>query len=1011
MKKLLWLFTLSIFLLFACRQQAQQQGEDLSLAKLMVDGVSLLEKMSKRNSADFGDFDSSKYSVDVVAVPKDENVASVSVATNYYNGSGSAPNFVAYLTNGPNTILITCASKKDPSKKKVYRVTINKKPSTVNDNESSRLQELKFENVDVLNGISTDNIAEFGDIEEGKTEATVVAKAHNSSAKIKVSNGDKNATDAGANTYKVPLEYGANEVHVEIESEKEGKRVYAIRVFRVQDLSLKNFTVNDQEYCDANGMINIKNSLRFAAGSQAVKVVAMAKSSPTTIMFRHNGKEIMGAAGVYNLSLTEGDNRIEVIVEGLGNRTRPYTVTFVLLSQNTLNGGLIKLEADKVDYLSAISKETPLVLPSCNHDKNTLPLNIKATPEYTLTVKCNNTEVQATDGMYNATLQDDKNEINVILSKGGSETDKYKIFITRYPQDATPQIPETDEVKVSFVVSDGVNGSPVDGSYLTISKTKNTSSESPKKVLIRNGKAEANLKKKEYYDFKIEGQNEEYSPIRYAASSIISYYVGESAVTVPMVQRPLQRITKKAEAPVISELKFDTQELKAGEEKDVTGMKDISMKITASAPVEKLTYASPFPMLGIGFVPTTPDGKTDKTGKVISDNIFYAKETTANAVSGEKYTSSWKWECSTATLLTEQYVDVVIVAYDVASNRIEQHIRLKNTNGANQIDEDADVSVTDMKLLFERYPTQSRLYSVGQDEGTGTGSHYKATLSFDVKKSNASVKCKGFDLYRKEEGNGDFTLVKHMLYKTAKEASDTDPTDAKRKTHNIYDTDGLLEDGKKYTYKVVAYTEDKKSKKDSSPEVSVTVPKSTSLVLEYPFFSSVSVNETKNLSYSFRFSNPDALKEAKEMKLGFLIVNRAGKYVYGTKIKYVFDEGGKPALYISETAPESKLNPVEKLIVVDRERGTVKITNDFISITKTNLAITKSEEKKVKYDKGMTYYWDVVDWGSLTEADTDNACEIVMNSEANASVVVPVNDGMNGNNSVNGRAEFSVKSE
>jgi len=668
--------------------------------------------------------------------------------------------------------------------------------------------------------------------------------------------------------------------------------------------------------------------------------------------------------------------------------------------------GILKLEAEETNLLPLMSKENSVILSPRDNDKAKLNLEVLATSDYTIKVLCNNVETQGTNGLYNVSLNEGKNKIVVDFIKGTETNPSYSIFITRYPQVPAPQMPQGDEVKVKFIILDGVNGSSVDGTYLNISKTKNSTPETNKQILVRNGKAEVNLKKNEYYDFKLEGQNDEYSFVRYAASDIISYYVKDSELIIPIVQRRLQRITKKAKAPLINEVKFGNDVLALGEEKVAGTMQNISIKVKSQAPITKLNWASPFPMLGVGFIPTTADERT---------NVFYATAIQNNVKTSDGiYESSWEWACSTVSLLKEEYIDVVLVVYDVASNRIERHIRLKNTNA---LLEDDTISVDKLALDFKRYPTPSVFYSTGEDEGTST--HYTSEFKFDVKRGEASISCQGFDLYRKCVDDGTtFTLVKHVVNKNPVVATEN-------KLHKIDETSGLLENGKTYQYKIVAYTEDgKKSVLEKSEQVEVVVPKSTTLLLEYPVNQYITSDEAKNLCFTFRFSNPKALKNAKAMELGLMIADRAGNYLYGSKFKYIFDEGGKPELYFaketdalmygrnyigtrySQKRSEITTLALEELIIVDVEKGVVKITKDFVVLMDTNIATGKT----FSYKKGAVYYWDVLDWGLVDYTEYFNAAKIILNTtDSKVNVSVPVKDSGNGANAWNGRAEFGVK--
>lgn len=1017
MKKLLLLSALTIFF-FACRGQGEPQTqkptvqeEDISLEKLTCEGQSILEKMDANLTCTLAPVE--KFSVALMAKPKDENGVSVSVETFGHSvASGNMPDYTAYLADGGNTIKVICTSKKNSNNKKEYTIRITKRAKSIPSNESSKLKELKFEGKDILNRLSNKNACELSDVDQAKSEGSLIVVAENASASVMVHNGNEKVESVATNTYKVGLAKGLNEIYVKVTSEKEGEKLYVIRVYREEDLTLKSFNVDSREYCE-KGKISAKY-LRFESNKQSVKVAIQANSEATTLILKQNGTQINANDGFYTVNLANGNNGIEVTVEGKGAvRSKNYSTIFVRLSANSPNSALIKLSADGDNLLPKISSKNIVVLPSCEQSKKDVKLEVLISPEYEVKVTCNSTAVQVAENSYTATLQDNLNTIVVSLNKGSTEEAKYTIYITRYPQSPALQNPATDEVKVSFVVTDGVNGHGVDGSTLKISNTQTTSPATDITVTVRNGKAQANLKKNAYYDFKIEGQREEHSPVLYAASNVISYYVGESSKVVHIVQRPLQRITKEAKAPEITELTFDSDQVQAGEEKEITEMKDISVKVSSSSIIENLSWASPFPMLGVGFVPSTADGNKEPT------NVFYAKNVKENEKGANNtWTSEWKWECSTAKFPNDEYVDVVAVIYDVASNRVERHIRLKKTDHATASEEEA-ISITDLRLKFERYPTQSHLYSVGPDEGTGQGGYYKAEFSFYVNNNGASVKCTAFDLYRKcvDDTSSDFTLVKHVVNKTpiASEAPSGYQTG---KPHVIYESDSLLEDGKTYQYKVIAYIEDnKKSKLDSSPLVQVKVPKSTALLLEYPCGDSLTLSQAKNMQFAYRFSNPEALKDAKEVEMGLMIAERTGEYIYGSKFKYVFEDAdGKPELYFADAGNPTGTNysqkrnevtskEVEELIIVDTKTGTVKITKDFLLIIKVNLI----GKKVVNYKKGTTYCWDVLNWGEPESSFYDNACKITMKTDDNVTVTVPVNDKRNGQNAWNGRAEFTIK--
>lgn len=1017
MKRLLLLLTLTVFL-FGCKGRGgpqQIKGDDI-LERLTCEDQSLLEKMDKNLNCNFGE--TKKFSVSLTVKPRNEDAFSVSVETfGHSTAVGQVPNFTAYLAKGNNTVRIVCTSKKDPTYKREYRIRIVQSSAGVSEKEGSKLKVLKFDDQDMiaLRRVNSRNVCELPDVDINKAEANLLVEAHNPSASIKVSNGSNTIEKGATGTHKVPLMPGPNEIHIVVTSDKEVDVLYAIKLYRTEDLGLKSFKIEDVEYANA-GRISTP-SLKFA--TEKVKVSVSPNTEGLSIILKHNGTKMEARDGVYTLDLVPSNNGVEVVIEGIGAaRSKSHKITLIRLSQESPNAGFIKLNADGTDILPLISTEKATVLPSCDHGKGSLTLEMLTTPAYIPKVMCKGQEVQGTNGSYVISLEDGLNTLTISLNKDGIAEYTYTVYITRHPDAPALQAPATDEVTVTFLVSDGVNGSGVDGSYLNVYTSKDGVLKNATPILIRNGKAMVNLKKDEYYEFRIAGQTEEHSPIRYAASNVSSYYLQESTKIVPIIQRPLQRITKSAEAPELTELKFDQDVLNVAQEKEVTEMQDFTATVKTSSHIEKLKLyrASPAPMLGVGFVPTKAEEKNNLY-------VFTADNISENTKGSDgKYTSSWKWDTKDVLLTKEEYVDVVLVFYDIASNRLERHVRLKNTTTA-AIPDDGEISISEMKLDFTRYPTQSLIYSVDKDEGTGTGGHYTAEISFYVKKGEEYVICKAFDLYRKclDDATSDFTVVKHIVNKQLIQGQEGAP-------HKIYESDGSLEDGKTYEYKVVSYTNDgTKSVLNSAPSLKVKVPKSTTLFLQYPVFDSIALSEAENLGFTFKFSNPDLLQDAKEIKMGLMIAERTGTYIYGSKFKYVFADSqsnGNPELYFA-TKLDAKLDgqvylgtgyskkasnftnkSLQDLITVDKESGTVKIKKDFLLIDSVNMP---QQGKSVTYKKGVAYHWDVLDWGLAGTTDFNKPCQIVMNSDPNVTVSVCVNDGNNGANAWNGRAEFTVK--
>ena len=1014
MRKKLVLFFCFFLLFYGCRNSSNQETatvDDISLERLVVENTSLLGKMDKSLSCNYPE-EVEKYTVSLEIRAKDVTKVNLKVITNGEETLGAYPYYNCSLIDGNNEIKVISTSKKDASNEKTYTIKITKKTSTAPNESSSRLKELKVDGNSILSLLNDKNMVTLSDVDGTKDKVTLYVLPHNSEASIDVSNASERVDNVSDNTYDVNLAFGQNDINVTITSANEGAKRHVIKIYRKEDLSLKSFNVDGTEYCE-NGSIK-ESIIRFPKEKTECTVNVEPNAGYATITLKCNGHAITPTGISYKVSLNDRKNEIEVIVKGNGGiKTRSYEVTFMKIISSPNVGKLLVLKADDKDVLHSLSKDNVVTLASCNNEKTTLKVEAKATSGISIKV-FNETEISG-NGVYDVPLKVGENKIDVKLYSASDLVNTYSIFVVRYPAQDVPNAPTGEEVQVSIVLSDGVNGSSVDGSYVNIFKTKTT--VLLKRVLVRDGKVKVNLPKNNFYDFKVEGRNTDYSFPRYAASDVISYYVDEKTKTIPIIQFPLKRITRPAVAPSIKEFKFDRKVLDMGEVHSTDRMKNVEIKVLTSSSIEELDWGTPSPMLSIGFVPTNNEKK--------DEDVFYATQTDHTSKNTEgKYQSTWSWNTYGKSLLKGDIFDVVLVVYDLANNRCEYHVRF-NTSGTTT--EDTTITFTDIKMEFQSFPTPSYTFSVGKDDFTHSSSHYSNRLFFKVKRGTNHVPCKGFDLYRKciEDGE-DFRLVKHFIYDYPIASSDGGTNGY----HTLKDNDGVLEEGKTYQYKMIAYTnDDKKSKLEGAEKIEIKVPKSTSLLLHYPVNQAITKDEAKNLGYVFKLSNPKILETAKEIHLGFLISDKAGEVPYCSKFKYVFEDiysSGKDEIYFATlqdakvyqgryylgTGYSKKRNTlthkeVKDLIKIDKDTGSITLTKDFMALSTVNLA---KNYGNISYEEGYAYYWDVLDWGINEYSDRDDLpCKIVSKEMNGVTIISTTNDERNGNNAINGRAEFTVR--
>lgn len=549
---------------------------------------------------------------------------------------------------------------------------------------------------------------------------------------------------------------------------------------------------------------------------------------------------------------------------------------------------------------------------------------------------------------------------------------------------------------VEILVLDGVNGSPVSQVELKIfkkDKLENT-------LVVQDGKVNASLILGEFYDFKLEGRKN-LKPY-YAASFVSSYLIEEDTHHITILQLPLNKITKNTISPKVSEVKIENQTIEKDSKTSLLELKDVSFTLISTYPCEEIRLATPAPMMGLGYVPSTMD----------KENIALVPINT-NIKENDHYISTYKAHLDSVKI--NEKIDIVIVAYDVAYNRVEHHVRILPAE--NMIQENENIKIEDLKLKLEMYPTPSSTLAIGKDSTTKRSTHYKANIFFDVKEGSKRIDCSSFALYRKERQDKDFLLVKKI-----ENVANTS------EKYQIIDTDGMLEEGKEYSYKILAFSKNgTKSSYKNTPEVNVKVRKPSPLILTAPKHNaSIKHSDAKKLSYSFKIAEPQMLEDAKYMEIGFLLSERDGNACYACKFKYVFNKKGEDELYfaafndiknpsgiIVTTEYSKKLSdytskPVGAIVDVNQIDGMVTLTEDFITLP-INLVATP-----FSYKKGATYYWDIVDWGTVNSLDVtfeDTPCKVVCdgNVEDTAEVIYYFNDKTNGNNAWNGREVFSIR--
>ena len=972
-----------LLLLISCKQDVKYDDVSFDLLSLSVEGKSILVHEKYYYTLPETDLHTIRINV---TFPSFAHLTLSSL--NHVKENENT--YLIFLEEGENEITIKLERIENPTDYKEYKLKFNK--TSYNKFESSLLSALCINEVNILYSMANSEAT----INTSKDKVKLKIVPYNKNAKIKCFSDENELSDIGNKTYEISLNSNKTSVKVFVKSEKYREKLYKIHLIKRDEvISLKSCIVENLEIYDPNLDVLTKDRIDFPNTKKTISI-KLKVSENTSIELRRNENTISGLDGNYSFPIEEGENKVEITCK----KNKDIKIYDILLSRSSTDFNIQEvlnvLKIDEVSILHLFSGDNTITLPPVEHEKENLKIEaISLNSNVQLTH--NMRDVTVFTNIYEIPLEDGLNKINIELVKNNAIVNIYSVFITRYPIHVDSPPLEEGERQLEVLVQDGINGSYVDGTYINVYKTNDK--KLIERKLIRNGKAQFNLKCGFFYDFKLEGRAFPYSLPYYAASNVISFFMEKETSKISIVQMPTNQLDKKTIPPDITLFKMGNEKIDSGSKTLYSKLENISFEITSLYPIKKMPHGNPLPMLALGYVPSTKDKNNINVEEGVSK-----KE-------GQNYISNYVSKFNKNDAKGE--FDIVIVAYDIAYNRVEYHSRFIQSN--DEIKEDVGLKIENFSLNLASYPTPSTIFSIGKNPITKDSTHYVPTLNFNVIKSGIQKECFGFDLFRKTE-NGDFVLVKKERYAKAFIPNDK---------YTIIDTDGDLEVGKEYTYKVIAFTKtNTKSVLSSCPSINFRLTSPTVILLTHPHNNAI-INKEDVWDMSFKFSNPIVLEEATDIKLGLIISSRDGKVMYASKFKYVFNENGKENLYFakiddiktkgsnfayshteySKKYTDYTTHPLNSLIKIDKEKGEVTLTKLFMQLG-VNLS-----GNSLNYKKGYTYYWDIVDWGDIVDLENaydDYPCSVTKNLNNSSSITYYTNDAKNGGNAWNGRASFTI---
>lgn len=532
-------------------------------------------------------------------------------------------------------------------------------------------------------------------------------------------------------------------------------------------------------------------------------------------------------------------------------------------------------------------------------------------------------------------------------------------------------------------VLDSVGGVPImDATQLTAYKT-GTTIPAYGPVTVSNGTARLYLPKDECYDLHLSGKKN-----KRAASIIENYWVrSDSAQTVTMIQRMIQKGAEPA-APSIQSVTLNGSPFEDGGVWAGTVNQKMQLEIVFRAPsraIQTMPSNGNFGCaVGIGTAPSS------------RNNIASTSPVCTHEADGS-------WTCTAnfsfdRLSFPDEFNDFIITAYDIAGNRTERHINsIEFKERRPGLKTMAGAAITDFRVEMHRFPHSLKLFSVPEQSSirpfgirahNGESNTYEVLLYFRIRDAASyDLPIRGFYIYRRKQGESQWVRVGRKQY-AADYTGEQDPNyPSYRGQHLGYDTDPSLKEGVLYEYKVAPYIDGSHSL--DSPTATASLLPANTIQLEYPADNgAVKKSELKNLHFSFKITNPAIWYTADSFSFGLFITEKtstakivfAGKVTMypkaakGERLKLQYAVSGNPQEYsfadlqqrgfIAASAQEDDF--------IAYENGLVTLKPSYLTDKRFNHTLFKDETFKT----GVTYSWDIFNWGKDPKADYDDEAAV-----------------------------------
>lgn len=725
------------------------------------------------------------------------------------------------------------------------------------------------------------------------------------------------------------------------------------------------------------------------------------------------------------INLGVADPKAVISVKDARGNKDDYTIKFAIAKNDCSLKSLALDQNPRFSFKRTEKEYFDVALPNGEVVVTAVPNNAAAT------VTVNGTQTDASNKA-KITVNPPTDKTITVKVTNGEDSEEYVLNIV--PAATTPT------VNAEILVVDSIGGTIVTGTTLKVFEA-GTTVQVGSDYTVTNGKVTVTgLTPNKAYDFALLGIKG-----KHAGSRLENYFIdGLATRDITMYQYKHGQITRDVQPPKI-------HKIEVVEKKKYSGKPLVdNMKLDKNSGKINITFLSPSgeiykpdgggfgAKLAFGSVPTGMSG-------IAGENALGSREKEVDGVKYFEQDFSFDIGNIRDTSFPNGKSDLVVVAYDVANNRIEKHFFVEfdqdKVGGTLEFAEFENLFMITRRIpasasMFSKKPGWQNLVDINAFDGLdvdsmalnpvdGKSTSYIAILQFELMENGNPVPILGFDIYRKKAGTTDpFKLVSSRVYGASMKGS------ANGKTYHIgVDSDSRLEEGVEYEYKLVAFNET--YRKESPVMKGKVLPAFKYNLISPAPYAELEKSVADAMDYSCLVTNKDILKpeNADFINFGLLIMKKDGIGVFGAKC--IYDYNGRDASGNPTNKPDLRVQVGKKMlslqtlidkgafgagaklsdfVVVDQNAGTITLKNAFVKIGNFNLI----NGSPLAYEKGTAYQWDILNWGESPYSLQDdkpmvigktfnNGTKAVMESQSHGS------DSGNSNNAANGRLEFTVK--